>query len=218
MKKNHSISSISFRPTELFLTAVNTEWSEDARDDAGPTNGTGESDVGRELRLFVQPTTATSFSNLDTTSRVENRIAYLDIIFDWFHSTLAPIFTDSVPATGLPIGLLQAGELQKRYLDVVGKLDLGIDDIGLKEIPGFDAEVHLSHKFKESAKQFIEQIDPETDQRAVFYNYRRESYVFADANADFSEYKMATIHRVRDTNNARFSSTYKWSRTVQDGF
>ena len=64
--------------------------------------------------------------------------------------------------------------------------------------------MHLSHEFKESAIHFIEQIDPETDQRAVFYNYRRESYVFADANAEFSEYKMATIHKVRDTNSKVF--------------
>ena len=141
----------------------------------------------------------TQYKRLEERIR-EPRIAFLAMIYDWFNSTLVPIFTDSVLAAGIPIGFMRPGELQSRYLDIVDLLDLGIDEIGLKEIPDFDADVHLSLEFKESAKQFIEQIDPESDQRAVFYNYRRESYVFADAYATFTEYKMATIHKVRDSN------------------
>lgn len=131
----------------------------------------------------------------------ERRIAFLAMIYDWFNSTLAPIFTDSVPATGIPIGLTESGELQKRYIDILNRLDLGIDEIGLREVTEFDADLHLSAEFKEKVTQFTQQLDPHTDQRAVFYNYRRDSYVFADANSNFAEYKMATIHNVNDTDN-----------------
>lgn len=131
----------------------------------------------------------------------EQRIPYIAQVYDWFNSTLAPIFTDSVPATGLPIGLMQPSELQNRYLEIIDKLDLDIDDVGLKEVSDFNPVSHLSEEFIANAKQLTQELDPDTDQRAVFYNYRRDSYVFADANADFSEYKMATIHKVRDTNN-----------------
>ncbi len=129
----------------------------------------------------------------------EHRIPYLEQIYDWFSSTLAPIFTDSVLATGIPIGLMKPGELQSRYLDIVDRLDLGIDDIGLKEIPDFDADVHLSDDFKEYAKQITVQLQPNTDQVAVFYNARRDSYVFSDANTKFSEYEVITYHKVKDS-------------------
>lgn len=130
----------------------------------------------------------------------EHRIPYLEQIYEWFNSTLAPIFTDSVLAIGIPIGLMRPGELQSRYLDIVDKLDLGIDDIGLKEIPEFNAETHLSDDFKEHAEQFTVQLQPNADQVAVFYNARRDSYVFADANASFSEYEMITYHQAKDSN------------------
>ena len=178
-----------FRPNELFLTADNT--------------------FGRETyvegRIFVRQGDYThrvsnenSNENGTLGNRPESRIAFLNIIYDWFSLTLAPIFTDSVPATGIPIGLMKPSELQRRYLEILDKLDLGIDEIGLKEIRDFDAELHLSDEFKDAATRYVKQLESDTDQRAVFYNYRRESYLFADANADFLEYKMATIHNVRD--------------------
>lgn len=130
----------------------------------------------------------------------EQRIPFISLVYEWFNSALAPIFTDSVLATGIPIGLMKPGELQSRYLDIVDKLDLGIDDIGLKEIPEFNAETHLSDEFKEYTEQYMVQIQPNTDQVAVFYNSRRDSYVFADANARFSEYEMITYHKLKDSN------------------
>ncbi|MCY3865464.1 MAG: ATP-binding protein [Chloroflexi bacterium] len=133
----------------------------------------------------------------------EPRIAFLSMIYDWFNSTLAPIFTDSVLATGIPIGLMKPGELQSRYLEILGKLDLGIDDIGLKEIHEFVADRDLSDDFKEYAEQFTMQLQPNTDQAAVFYNVHRDSYVFADANARFSEYEVITYHTVKDSNTKR---------------
>ncbi len=131
----------------------------------------------------------------------EHRIPYVELVYEWFNATLAPIFTDSVLATGIPIGLMKPGELQSRYLEILDMLDLGIDDIGLKPSANFDADIHLSDQFKEYAKQLTSQIEPDSDQRAVFYNSHRDSYVFADVHADFSEYKMATIHKVKDTDS-----------------
>ncbi len=142
---------------------------------------------------------------LTAINRVENRIngteiriAFLDIIYDWFNVTLAPIFTDSVLATGIPIGLMKPGELQERYLEILEKLDLGIDEIGLKSSPDFNAESHLSDEFKERVAQYSEQIDPSTDQRAVFYNRNRDTYLFVDANSQYTEFRLATIRRAAD--------------------
>lgn len=142
---------------------------------------------------------------LTAINRVENRIngteiriAFLDIIYDWFNVTLAPIFTESVLATGIPIGLMKPGELQERYLEILEKLDLGIDEIGLKSSPDFNAESHLSDEFKERVAQYSEQIDPSTDQRAVFYNRYRDTYLFVDANSQYTEFRLATIRRAAD--------------------
>ena len=177
----------SFRPNELFLTAVNTL----------------ENETDSEShRIIMASETAeldlTPKANVSANNRPENRIAFLDIIYDWFDKALAPIFTDSKLATGIPIGLMKPGELQQRYLEILNKLDLGIDEIGLKQILEFDGELHLSDEFKKNATEYIEQIEPDTDQRAVFYNSGRDSYVFSDANANYSEYEMATIHNLKN--------------------
>ena len=142
---------------------------------------------------------------LTAINRVENRIngteiriAFLDIIYDWFNVTLAPIFTDYVLATGIPVGLMRSGELQSRYLEILDKLDLGIDDIGLKEVPDFNPDTHLSDEFKEHADQYIVRIQPNSDQVAVFYNRNRDTYLFVDANSRYTEFSLATIHRATD--------------------
>ncbi len=150
-------------------------------------------DSGDPRQLFL-----TQYKQLEA-ELDEQRIPFLSQIYDWFNSTLAPIFTDSVPAAGLPIGLMQPGELKERYLEILDKLDLGIDEVGLMEVSDFDPDSHLSDDFKEDAKQLTQRLEPDSDQRAVFYNYRRDTYVFADAIPNFAEYKMATIHKVRDT-------------------
>ncbi len=185
-----------FRPNELFLTAVNTEAYARFIGDDEQDNRNGDIQNRQDTRPFIRPTTLSP--NANAGSLLKSRIAYLNIIYDWFNVTLAPIFTDSVLATGIPIGLMKPGELQERYLEILEKLDLGIDEIGLQQNPDFNAETHLSDEFKEKIAQYLEQIELNSDQHAVFYNRNRDTYLFVDTNLQHTEFKLATIHRATD--------------------
>ena len=192
----------NFRPNELFLTAVNTERSAGFGGDDAPVNGTGESTDARETRLFVRATSATSFSpfsNRDTPNRVETRIAYLDIIYDWFDRTLVPVFPDSIPTQGIGLGIMKDTEVKHKLRDVVEFLDLGIDGVKLVEV-NFDAETELTDKFREYVRGLVKDIPKGSKERAIFNGHGSEIYLLVDADNNYSAYKLVTLHQVKDEN------------------
>ena len=191
-----------FPPNELFLTAVNTEGKDESGGDEGPVNGTGDSSDGRETRPFVRATSATLFSlsaNPDTPTRVENRIAFLDIIYDWFDRTLVPVFPDSIPTQGIGLGIMKDTDFKHRLRDVLEFLDLGIDEVDLQPIE-FSAETDLTEDFEEYIQSHVKSIPTESNETAIFGHYGSEHYLLVDADNNYSAYKLVTLHQVSGEN------------------
>ena len=133
----------------------------------------------------------------------EHRIPFLELVYEWFHSTLAPIFTDSSLHTPLGLGYMNVKDFEKRYVEILEKLDLGIDGIRPVKIPDFDAEKHLPDEFKEYVKTHVAEIPRDSDERAIFYYRDLDLYVEADGENRYSVYKLMTLHRVKDCDGAR---------------
>ena len=131
-------------------------------------------------------------------SRVENRSAYLDIVFKWFKETLDPIFTDSVQKDGIGLGFMEISDFEEKFLDILDMLDLGIDGIGLTETTDFDTEQFLSDGFKENAKKSVSELPENSNAHAVFYNHVFDNYIMVDKEAQFTVYKVVTKHKIID--------------------
>lgn len=133
----------------------------------------------------------------------EPRIAFLAMIYDWFATTLAPIFTDSVPGTPLGLGYMNVKDFETRYVEILEKLDLGIDGIRPVKIPDFNAKEHLPDEFKEYVKTHVAELPQNSDERAIFYYRDLDLYVEADSENQYSVYNLMTLHRVKDYDGAR---------------
>ena len=133
----------------------------------------------------------------------EPRIAFLAMIYDWFNSTLAPIFTDSVARIPIGLGFMNVKDFEKRYVEILEMLDLGIDGIRPMKIPDFDVDKHLSGEFKEYVKDYVAKIPQESDERAIFYYRDLDLYVEADREDRYTVYNLMTLHRVNDSDHAR---------------
>jgi hypothetical protein len=133
----------------------------------------------------------------------EPRIAFLAMIYDWFATTLAPIFTDSVPPTPLGLGYMDVKDFEKRYVEILEQLDLGIDGIRPVKIPDFNAEKHLPGEFREYVKTHVAEMPKDSDERAIFYYRDLDLYVEADSENQYSVYNLMTLHRVKDYDGAR---------------
>lgn len=192
-----------FRPNELFLTAVNTEGNAEFSGDDNPNNEIGDNPDGRDTRLFVRHTSGTTFSPVARTAtpkRPEPRIAFLDIIYDWFDRTLVPVFPDSIPTQGIGLGMMKESNFKRRLRDVIDVLDLGIDDFDLHPIE-FNPETDISKEFREYIQIYVEEIPQDSNERAIFSRSGSEVYLLVDADHQFSAYKLVTMHSVLDETN-----------------
>ena len=152
---------------------------------------------GSGKQLFL-----TQYKRLEESIR-EPRIAFLTMIYDWFATTLAPIFTDSVPHTPLGLGYMNVEDFEKRYVEILEKLDLGIDGIRPVKIPDFDAEKYLPDDFKEYVKTYVAEIPQDLSESAIFYYRDLDLYIEADSENQYSVYNLMTLHRVKDNDGAR---------------
>ncbi len=184
----------NFPSNELFLTAVNTEGNGGFSRDDDPNNGMSATPQTGEIRPFVRHTTGTKFDTVNA-NRPEPRIAFLDIIYDWFDRTLVPVFSDSIPAQGIGLGIMRDAEFKARLHDVLQFLDLGIDGVDLLPIE-LNAESDLSDDFKEFAKRNAKGISKGSDEKAIFGHPGSEDYILVDANHDFEAFRLVTLHQI----------------------
>lgn len=126
----------------------------------------------------------------------EQRIAFLANIYDWFDRILMPVFSDSIPAQGIGLGIMKDSELRHRLKHVLGFLDLGIHNVELREID-FNDESDLTEDFKEYAQKFVNDIPEDSNNRAVFGRYGSEKYLTVDAENRFSAYELVALHHLR---------------------
>ena len=187
------------RPNELFLTAVNTNEIAGSNGDDDPNAGIRGNSNGRSTRLFVRRTARTTFSPLnlaDGPVRSEPRIAFLDIIYDWFDHTLVPVFDDSIPIQGIGLGIMRDSEFRDKLQDAIDFLDLGIDGVDLLPIQ-INAESDLSEEFTEFAKKQVQGISEGTDEKAIFGYPGREDYILLDSSHNFSACKLVSLHNIK---------------------
>lgn len=197
----------TFRPNELFLTAVNTVGNTGFIGDDDPNNGTSDNPQNLDARPFLRQTSATTFSPVTSATspnRPEPRIAFLDTIYDWFDQTLAPVFPDSIPAQGIGLGIMKDSDFRDRLRDAIDVLDLGIDDFDLRPIE-FNPETDISEEFREYIRSHAEEIPRDSNERALFGRPGSEVYLLVDADHQFSAYKLVTVHCViNETNGIPF--------------
>ncbi len=127
--------------------------------------------------------------------KIDGRIAFLDIIYDWFDSTLVPVFPDSLPTQGLGLGMMKDDDLERRLTELIEVFDLGIDGFALQPIE-FDEEDDLTEEFAKHIQQVIEKIPKDSNQSAIFGRYGNEQYLTVDAASNFSAYKLVTLHHL----------------------
>ena len=136
---------------------------------------------------------------LSVGNKIDGRIAFLDIIYDWFDRTLVPVFPDSIPTQGIGLGIMKNADLRHRLKDVLDLLDLGIDGVDLVPIE-FDDESELTDEFRESVKRRIQHITEDSNERLIFGRYGSEKYLTVDAENKYLAYKLVTLHHVKDEN------------------
>ncbi len=188
----------NFGPNELFLTAVNTEANSRSDVNDNPNEGMGENPIGRDARPFIERTPVTKLDPVTNTTRPnrpETRIAFLDLIYDWFDRALVPVFPESIPTRGIGLGIMRVAEFKERLHDVLEFLDLGIDGVDLQPIE-LNAESDLSDDFKAFAKRNAKSISKGSDEKAIFGHPGSEDYILVDANHDFEAFRLVTLHQV----------------------
>lgn len=136
---------------------------------------------------------------LSVGKQIDGRIAFLDIIYDWFDQTLVPVFPDSIPTQGIGIGMMKDSDFRDRLRDVLGFLDLGIDNVDLVEIE-FDAASELPDEFREHVKGLVKEIPKDSDEKVILGQYGNEHYLVVDADNNYSRYKLVTLHKVSGDN------------------
>ena len=198
-EENHFDFIRNFGPNELFLTAVNTEGNTGISEGDDPNERMVGNNNGRDPRLFIKPTPGTTLHPVTSSAsrkRPETRIAFLDIIYDWFDRTLVPVFRDSIPIQGIGLGIMRDTEFRDRLKDVLDFLDLGIDGLDLLPIE-IDAISDLSEEFRDFAKKHVQGISEGSDERAILGYPGREDYILIDSNHDFSASKLVTLHNIK---------------------
>lgn len=188
----------TFRPNELFLTAVNTVGNTGLAGDADPNNETNKNPQKPDTRPFLRQTFATNFSTVTSAmspNRPEPRISFLNIIYDWFDQTLSPVFPNSIPTQGIGLGIMKESNFKRRLRDAIDALDLGIDDFDFYPIE-FNPETDISEEFKEYIRSHVEEIPQDSNERAIFNRPGSEVYLLVDADHQFSAYKLVTVHCV----------------------
>ncbi|MCY3915674.1 MAG: AAA family ATPase [Chloroflexi bacterium] len=190
----------NFPPNELFLTAANTEGNVGFSGDDNPDNRIGANAFKRDARLFIGRSSRTTVSagiHAASPNRPEPRIAFLDIIYDWFDRTLVLVFPDSIPIQGVGLGIMRDTEFKDRLHEVLEFLDLGIDGVDLLPID-INADSDLSDEFKDYAKRNAQNISKGSDEKAIFGHPGSEDYILVDANHDFAACRLVTLHQVND--------------------
>ena len=121
------------------------------------------------------------------------RIPFLAHIYDWFDHTLVPVFSDSIPAQGIGLGMMRDDDLERRLTELIEVFDLGIDGFALHPID-FNAEDNLTEEFAKHIQQVVGKIPKDSNQSAIFARYGNEQYLAVDAAGDYSAYKLVTLH------------------------
>ena len=159
-----------------------------ATNDDDPTDFLPTSGDPRQLFL-------TQYKRLEVELEVQ-RIPFLAHIYDWFDHTLVPVFSDSIPTQGIGLGMMNDSELKHRLRDVLEFLDLGINNVELREIE-FTDEFNLSEEFKEYVHGFVKDIPRNSNERAIFGQYGSEKYLTVDAENNYSVYELVALHHLR---------------------
>ncbi len=127
---------------------------------------------------------------LSVGNQIEGRIAFLDTIYDWFDRTLVLVFPDSIPTQGIGLGMMKDSELKHRLQEMLEFLDLGIDNVELREI-------EVTEEFKEYVQEVIKDIPEDSNERAIFGRYGSEEYLTVDSENNISAYELVTLHHLR---------------------
>lgn len=189
----------NFAPNELFLTAVNMEGNAGINADDDPVDIIGTNPNEGDARLFIRRTPGTKLDLVASAAgqnRLESRISFLDIIYDWFDRTLVPVFGDSIPIQGIGLGILKDKDFKRRLEDVVDFLDLGIDGVELLPIE-INAETDLSDEVRDFATKNLPDLDEGSDEKAIFGRPGSEDYILVDSSLDFSACRLVTLHKLK---------------------
>ncbi len=127
--------------------------------------------------------------------QIDGRIAFLDIIYDWFDQTLVTVFPESIPTQGIGLGIMRDSDFRDRLRDILEFLDLGIDNVDLVQIE-FDAASELPDEFREHVKGLVKEIQNDSDEKVIIGQYGIEHYLVVDADNNYSRYKLLTLHQV----------------------
>ena len=138
---------------------------------------------------------------------IDRNISYFEDIYDWFDKALTLIFPDTKPGAGIVMRFMESAEFKRKYRDILGLLDLGIDNIDLPEF-NFDTETRLPDEIKDQIKQDILEIPQESEGKMVIHIPQFDIIIIVESDNQFKAYKFITIHQVKhESRNVLFELT-----------
>ena len=138
---------------------------------------------------------------------IDRNISYFEDVYDWFDKALTLIFPDTKPSAGVVMRFMESAEFKQKYRDILGLLDLGIDDIDLPEFD-FDAETRLPDEIKDQIKQNILEMPQESEGKVVIYIPQLDIVIVVESDNQFKAYKFMTVHQIKHENrNVLFELT-----------
>lgn len=184
----------------LFTRETDAEGHTDIQIDEDHILATNEEDLCDLLRELSNPRQLilTQYKSLEERLE-EQRILFLEQIYDWFNHTLVLVFPDSIPTQGIGFGIMKDADFRHKLREVLDFLDLGIDDVSLEKIE-FDVESELTEDFREHVNLLVQQIPKNSKERVVFGRYGNEQFLVVDATNNYSAYKLVTLHQVNGKN------------------
>ena len=126
---------------------------------------------------------------------IERNISYFENIYNWFDKALVLIFPDAKPGAGVAMRFMESDEFKQKYRDILGLLDLGIDDINLPEFD-FDTETRLPNEIKEQIKQNIREMNRESEKKTVIHIPQFDILIVVESDNQFKAYKFMTVHQI----------------------
>ena len=134
-------------------------------------------------------------NQLFLTESIERNISYFEDIYNWFDKTLVLIFPDTKPGAGVVMRFMESAEFKQKYRDILGLLDLGIDDIDLPEFD-FDTETRLPNEIKERIKQDIQEMNRESVGNTIIHIPQLDILIIVDSDNQYKAHKCMTVHQI----------------------
>ena len=134
-------------------------------------------------------------NQLFLTESMDRNISYFEDIYNWFDRALVLIFPNAKPGAGVAMRFMENDEFKQKYRDILGLLDLGINDIDLSEFD-LDAETRLPNEIKKQIRQAILEIPQEFKEKAVIHIPQFDILIVVESDNQFKAYKFMTVHQI----------------------